>query len=214
MDEKIHILLPMCSELHYDVFLNILKNVVGRAKLDTNFLDKAFITGMKTPTVSLHLSDIQGNWSDDHSIEQKIKYVKLLAFWSAHNFPSLGRKLFGEQWEPRQRSVVIKPGELSQASTECQEIDRIIGEKMQLRVVQLDVGLSTLHKIKHFIKVPETVCEGPSFHLTKKMQWFHVRRSEMKNCWKALRFGNFLSSEHLSLDVSYSLYVILFPIYK
>lgn len=200
MEEEIFVVLPVCTELQHDIFLNILKNVVGRSKLDTHLMDRAFIHGMKGPSLSYNSNDFNCNWSDEKSATKQMFYAKLLGSWAAHNFPSLGRKLFGEKWLPRQRDVLVR----STQESNIQEMYNTILKKLALRVVQLNVSPSTAEKLKHFVRVPANICDGNGLCLSKKMVSFGVHCSQIANCWKALATGNFISTEHLDDEVIFS----------
>lgn len=93
-NNPVYILLPICVEFEYDVFLSLLKNVVdrgGRTKLTG--LDEAFKSGMMTENIVVDDDDIQ------------IRQSKLLGYWST-NFPTLGKVFFGNGWHPPKGNFV------------------------------------------------------------------------------------------------------------
>lgn len=132
------ILLPICIELETDVFLNILKNVIGRKKLDDHFIDSTLKVGMRSDKFSIEEEDMSVSWSEKKSKDDQIRQSKLLGYWAINNFPPLGKKLFGSSWQTPNRQSLQVVGHSKVISAE--EIDAMVFQKMKIRVMQLNVS--------------------------------------------------------------------------
>lgn len=184
------IFLPVCNETKTDIFLKILKNVLARKakKLDDHYIKVAFKSGMNAEEFSIDFGDMLGDWKDMNSMSQQICQAKLLGYWSINNFPSLGKKLFGENYRaPERKGVVIDGSKV----VECDEIDAIIFSKMKIRIIQLDVGRTTLSKLKHFVKAPVGIGKSNEVQISPKMKSFDIDTDHLEECWKALKTGEF-----------------------
>lgn len=189
------VLLPFCVELEIDLFLNLLRNVLWRSKLDDELdIVKA---GMSADTLYIKSNDLLVNWKELNSKSQRIRQMKLLGVWIMYNYPSLGKKLFGEAWQAPERKIVEVLGE-SVKSTEA--VNEVIFKKMTLRIIQLDVSHSTLSKLKNFVKVPTDVSKFNGIQISRKMTSFEINVSVIEHCWKALKFGTFVC-ENVGLEL-------------
>lgn len=191
-----HILLPVCTESKFDVFLNILRCVVARSKLDEHHLTKAFMSGMKGKSFAVEMDDLTLSWKHLKSEEQQIRQSKILGCWAIVNFPSLQRKLFGDTHQTPPRNGVSVVGN---PQMKADNIDEIVFAKMKLRVVELSVSGSTFIKLKHFVKVPGFVGVRRSneISISMKMVSFDVDADFVESCWDALRCGEFsISSDY------------------
>lgn len=189
------ILLPVCTELETDVFLNILKNVIGRKKLDDYYIDHALKLGMSSDKFFLKEEDISGSWNDMKSKDNQIRQSRLLGYWAINNFPSLGKKLFGNSWQIPKRQNLQVIGHSKEISAD--EIDELVFQKMKIRVMQLNVSSSTLVKISHFVNVPTNIGKKNESKISIKIKSFDPDDEWTERCWKALKLGSF------SLDGNY-----------
>lgn len=195
----LYILLPTCTESKTDVFLNILKNSLARSKLDDHYLDNALKLGTSANKFSIELEDVSMNWSELNSKEQQIRQSKLLGFWAIYNFPSLGNKLFGKSWQPPNRRSLQVVGRSKELCPD--EIDVIVFRKLKPRVMQLNVSLSTLAKLQHFVSVPANICKTNESQVSPKVKSFDIDGEFIENCWQALKLGKF------SLDVNFEVMI-------
>lgn len=195
--QSFNILLPVCTESKTDVFLNILKNIVARSKINDHYLTDAFMSGMNGEYFEVESDDVSLNWKQLSSETQQICQSKLLGFWTIDKFPSLGKKLFGESYQaPRRNAVKV----IGNSEIEARNIDDLIFSKMKLRVIQLNVCASTFIKLKHFIKVPGCVGKSNECRISTKMISFDVETQYVESCWEALKVGEF--SMNLDNEVS------------
>lgn len=193
------ILLPICIELETDVFLNILKNVIGRKKLDDHFIDSALKLGMRYDKFSIEEEDMSVSWSEKKSKDDQIRQSKLLGYWAINNFPSLGKKLFGSSWQTPNRQSLQVVGHSKVISAE--EIDAMVFQKMKIRVMQLNVSPSTLVKINHFVNAPANIGKTNESKISIKIKSFDPDDEWTEQCWKALKLGSF--SLNGSYEVSF-----------
>lgn len=152
MEGPLRILLPVCLELECDVFLNVIQNLIARAKLDDHYLDSAFKVGMSGETFSIECEDITMDWLHQNSNEQQIRHTKMLGYWALENYPVLGKKFFGLSWEPPQRNGFLVRGDTQELRPD--EIDALVFKKLKLRLIELNVTPSTSQKFKRFIVYP------------------------------------------------------------
>lgn len=151
------------------------------------------MSGMKGESFAVEMDDLNLSWKQLKSDVQQIRQSKILGFWAIVNFPSLGRKLFGETYQapPRNGISVVGNNEFN-----VDNIDEIVLSKMKLRVVELTVSGSTFIKLNHFVKVPGCVgvkrCNEIS--ISRKMVSFDVDADFVESCWDALRCGEFSMS--------------------
>lgn len=148
---ELNVLLPICTESQNDVFMNILKNVVGHLKLGDLYLESAFKSGMRGVELAIEQEDIKMNWTQLNSKQQQIRQAQLLGFWAINGFPSLGKKLFGTSFQAPNRSAVKVIGN---SVMSADSIDDFIIPKMKLLLIKLNVKGSTVVKLKDFVKVP------------------------------------------------------------
>lgn len=193
--QAICVLLPVCVELETDVFLNILRNVVARSArselYDLQF--DAFTAGLTDDTFYIKSNDMLLNWKELDSKSQRIRQLKLLGFWAIKNYPSLGKKLLGETWQPPQRKSVEVFGN-SVMSPDA--IDDVIFRKMQLRIMELSVCHSTVTaKLKHFVQAPSNIGKFNEIQISPAIKSFEIENDYLENCWKALKFGSFSMNE-------------------
>lgn len=186
--QPVCVLLPFCVELENDVFLNILRLVVGRLKLDGHDDIEALKSGMTDDVLYVKSNDLMSNWKDLDSKPQRFQQLKLFGFWAARNFPSLSKKLLGEQWQGFQgkRVEVIEDPMMP-----ADEIESLISQKMQIRIMELNVSNSTLDKIKHFVKTPISIEKFNRLKITQKINSFEVKVDHIQRCWEALKCGKF-----------------------
>lgn len=125
----VYVLLPMCTETKSDVFLNILRNVVGHSKIVENLLDYALQAGMTAETFTIDTEDVMVHWNELNTKSKEIRQSKMLGYWAIENFPSLGKKLHGEPWlAPQRKCVQVVDGN---RSLKPDEVDDLIFQKMK-----------------------------------------------------------------------------------
>lgn len=186
--DAVHILLPVFSEIADDVFLEILKKLISRTKIDGH-LCSAFISGLSAETLFFELEDLSISEKENTSKSREIRIAKMLGFWAANNFPSLSKKLMGEKWRPVDGRTVAAEND-KMLTTD--EFDARIIKKMKLRVIQLQVSDSTRERIlKHFVTVPFNICESNTEKISKKMDQVNIKEPLMEKCWQALKSGSF-----------------------
>lgn len=183
---QVYLLLPVLTVLKKDVFLHLLTKTLARKKFGDG-IESAFTSGLTAKTLFLKSKDISANVNDE-TMSQQIRLSKLMGFWAVNNFPSLGRKLLGDSWNPTEdRTVTIE-----NQTMDDKEIDAIVSQKLKLRVIQLSVSSSTLSKIKHFVSVDVSVCENNPVDISKKMNMFDIQDALIDDCWQALKAGKFI----------------------
>lgn len=176
-----YILLPVYNELESDLFLNIVKKIVSRTRLE-NYLELSLMSGMERRKLIIECDP------NDPSRSGEIARASLLGYWCCKNFPSFCKKLLGEQWYPSNgRKVFIGTNQNISDS----DVDRLIFSSMELRVLELSVNASTLEKLKHFVSVPANICANNPVSISKKMRVFEVAESYIENGWAGLRYGKF-----------------------
>lgn len=189
-DLKFHIILPFCVESDFDVFLTVLKYSVARWKFDQNAYTCAFMSAMRGESFDAKSKDLTRHWGSMKSEKQQIRQMKLLGFWTIVNFPSLGKKLFGQSFKasPRNEVLIVENEEFT-----ADKIDRIVFPKLHLRVIELTVNISTFSKLKDFVKVPVFVCaeRKNEIRVSRKLISFEVDEKYVPNCWEALKTGVF-----------------------
>lgn len=194
----LYIILPICTEANVDIFINILKNAVSRMRMAESHLENAFRAGMAGEILSIHEYDISVNWEELHSKTQQIRQCKLLGYWAIHNYPLLGKKLFGESYNPPERKSVMVTDKENSSLMTADEVDSFIFPKMKLRAMELNVSQSTWVKLKHFVKVPATIRKCNELKLSIKMNSFDITDDCIENCWKALKSGKFSANFEVS----------------
>lgn len=194
---QFNVVWPVCVETKTDVFLIILKKIVGRSMLDDHYLVSALKSGM-SEGFTIESEDLSVDWTKLDSESQQIRQWKLLGLWAVKNFPSLGKKLFGESYRVPQRSAVPVNGN---SACEADSLDEFIFPKMKLRNVELNVYGSTMIKFKHFTRVPAVIGKSNEQRLSRKIKLFDVDDEFVERCWKALKSGEFSSNSEF--EVSY-----------
>lgn len=193
--QPVCVLLPICAELETDVFLNILRSVVARSRLDEHYIEELKV-GMGDNMFYVKSNDLMANWKELDSKSQRIRQYRLLGFWISRNFAALGKKLLGDMWQPSQgKRVEVMENPMMSAD----EIDALVFRKMQLRIIELNVCYSTLDKIKHFVKAPISIGKFNSIRISPKIKSFEIEIDYMDCCWKALKFGIFSMNEVIIL---------------
>lgn len=185
----VFILLPICAELEIDVFLKILKNLIGHSKLDKDAIDNAFKLGMSGDEFSIKEKDISENWTILKSIGAQKRLTKLLGYWANNNFSSLGKKFFERSWKPPKRQSLKVKGRSKEMSAD--EIDAFVSQKLEIRVIQLNISQSTLTKVRHFVNCPANIGKKNEFQISKKVTSFDVDDEWKEECWRALKLGSF-----------------------
>lgn len=190
----VYLLLPIFTELKEDVFLNLLKKIVARTKFGDG-IESLFTSGMTAKTLFIKSKDLSSN-RNDGTMSQQIRLSKLMGFWAVNNFPSLGRKLLGECWNPPEdRTVNIG----NQQTMDDKEMDAIVFQKLKLRVIELSVSSSTFSKIKHFVTVSASVCENDPVEISKKMKMFAIQDAHIDDCWQTLKAGKFIMNPNFKV---------------
>lgn len=199
----VSILLPYCVELNKDLLLEILKNVVWRSRMDDHYVD-ALKYGMTAKTLCVKLNDLIVDWKELTSNSQQLRQYRLLGYWAMHNFPALGKKLFGDTCKAVQRQSI----EVLRSETMSSDaVDTVIMRKMKLRSIELDVCQSTLSKLRHFVETPNIV-KCNEIRISRKMKSFNIEEDQMEKCWKALKYGNLPMNEvkYISNELVFRLY--------
>lgn len=185
-----YILLPECIEAEDDVFLTILKAIVGRTNLDRNPLINALINGMKVDTFKIECEDV-GSWNNLNSQSQRIRQAMMLGFWAIKNYPLLAIRLCGDAWKaPQRKFVQIVGGEPILPD----DFDSLIFGKMKVRLIELHErkDKDTLQRLKSFVKAPTGIGKTNRIQLSnrsKNMFSFDVESGFNNQCWHALRSG-------------------------
>lgn len=208
-NNPVYILLPICVEFEYDVFLSLLRNVVGRVgrtKLTGHYLDEAFKSGMMTENIVVDDDDITSSWHGRDSQRNRIRQSKLLGYWSTTNFPTLGKVFFGNGWHaPKGNFVKVETRNGSKTMTAA-EIDEIMLPKLKCCVVELNVCESTLTNLKHFVKVPiNEIDVGNGSKISPKINIFDIKNNFVRKCWAALKHGEWL--ENINIEVRRNRYL-------
>lgn len=207
---SVYILLPVCFESNYNVFENMVRNIVNRSRMDEDLLRNynALQSGT-SETFAIDFEDINTNWKKLKRNSQQVRQSKILGFWAVKNFPSLGKKLFGDSWKAHQRKS-IDVGKKSKTPEEIdvgkksmtpEEIDDFIFRKMELRVIELSVQKSTVLSLKYFIKVPKTIAKYNAVTITPKIISFNIGGEALQFYWDELKRGDFSSCKSMNFEV-------------
>lgn len=185
----VHILLPTCIRSDHNVFLNILKNIVGKvghAKLSEHFLDNAFKEGMVATEFQVDFSSAE-KWNSKSSKQEKISLSRLIGCWASRNCDGFGKILFKDSW----RTVESRTG------TPFAMIDRFVFSKMRCILVELNVSETTLPILKHFVKVPVKEIDVENMvQISPRMRVFDIKKDCLENCWKSLKHGEWLGNSN------------------
>lgn len=190
----LYVLLPLYTELKQDIFLEILKKVVSRTRFGEDFIECAFTSGMTEKTLFIESKDLSMDCNGETSMSE---LVSLIGFWAVNNFPSLGRKLLGQSWQPSKERIVNIG---NQDILDDKLIDATVFKKLKLRVIELSVSESTWTKVKHFVAVPAGVCDDNPERISKKMKMFSIKDAYIDDCWKALKLGKFITNDDLEVS--------------
>ncbi len=196
----VNILLPVCIELKDDVFLNILRTVVNRVRIDENSLCNDLKSGMMAATFAIDSEDVSVNWKELTSKSKQGLQSKMLGFWAIQNFPSLGRKLFGDSWKAHQRECINVVGKESMTP---EELDDVIFQKLKLRIIELRVTESTIGMLKHFKKAPVNIGKCNALQISPKMKSFNIVEEHLSLCWDVLKGVEFSSNNSMNIEVSH-----------
>lgn len=120
---------------------------------------------MKAETFAINSDDIVAHWKELKLKPEHVRQWKILGYWAIQNFPSLGKKLFGESWQ-------MKPD----------EIDAVIFRKLKIRLVELSLSDSTFSRFNHFVKVPIDIGKFNDVHITQKIKCFDIETEYLQNC--------------------------------
>ncbi len=191
------VLLPVCTEIQVDIFMNILKATIGRSKQTKRpelyeQLESAFKAGMTGKEFVVDLADISENWESKTTTSQHEIQTKMLGLWAAKNFPSIGKKFFGRNYQAPQRNGVKVNENLK---IDADEVDAFIFKKMKIRIAELYVAPSTVKKLKHFVEVPEYVGRSNESEYSKTTKTFEVDANFVEDCWSALKAGKFPTND-------------------
>lgn len=186
---SVFILLPICAELKIDVFLKILTNLIRHSKLDKDAIDNAFKLGMSGDEFSIKEEDLSENWTISKSIDEQKRLTKLLGYWANNNFPSLGKMFFDRSWKPPKRRSLKVKGRSKEISAD--EIDAFVSQKLEIRVIQLNIPEGTLRKVRHFVNCPANIGKKNELQISNKVKSFDVDDEWKEECWRALKLGSF-----------------------
>lgn len=200
-NNPVYILLPICDELEHDVFLNLLRNIVGRvgrSRLADHYLDNAFKSGMEEDFVVAE-DDVTLSWKNSESRSKRTRHAKLIGYWTAVNCPILCKAFFGNSWLPSKGSVVKVESRNGIKTMTAAEIDKIIFPKMKCNVAELHVCDSTLANLKHFVKVPINEIElSNGRQITSRIRSYDINQEFMlmEKCWASLKHGEWLKNNN------------------
>lgn len=188
----VSILMPYCVELNEDVFLQILKSVIWHSKMDDRYRD-ALKSGMTSKTLCVESSDLKLNWKELTSKSQKLRQYQLLGYWATHNYPALGKKLFGDTWKVLQRQSIEVIGSEAMSSD---AVDAEIIRKMKIRSIELNVCKGTLTKLRRLVvETPKNIGQYNGIQISPKMKSFDIQHDHIEKCWETLKYGNLSMSE-------------------
>lgn len=198
----IAVLLPCCVEQDTDIFLSILKGVIWRTKLDDENIE-ALKAGMTENMFYVKSNDLLAHWKELSSKSQRVRQFKLLGYWIARNFPTLGQKLLGDAWQATPETQVEIIGNVLMSAV---EIEDAIFRKMQIRIITMNVSFSTLDKLKHFVKVPTSIGTFNGKKISRKLTSYEIIVDHTERCWAALKCGKFSTDEVRFLKIVFLFY--------
>lgn len=193
------ILLPICFEAKTDLFFNVLRKAVSRGRKKIDLLENAFKSGMTGENFQVDSNFVSVDWTTLNSDSEQIWQSKLLGCWASRHFPSVCMKLIGAAWQPPKIFDVNVIG-----STEIteKEIDTIIFKKMKLRIIELNVSISTqVEKLKYFVRAPATIGKINATIMSPTMRAFDIENEYLEDCWKALKVGEFSSTVNFEVNI-------------
>lgn len=185
-----YIFLPGCAHSDNDVFLNVVRAIIGRSNIDKNPMNNSLIRGMNASTIRIQSEDV-GPWNDLNSPSHQIRQAQMLGYWSIKHFPSFAIRLCGDTWKAPQRQCVQVDGS---DSITPNDFDSLIFDKLKLRIIELRVDHGTLQRLKNFIKAPTNIGKENRFRHSNKMFSFDIEKGFDRQGWDALRSGVFSSS--------------------
>lgn len=195
----VYFLLPICVDSQYDVFFNLLKNVVsrvGRAKLANYYLDNAFKSGImgEEMRVDVTTDNISSIWNKRSTKQDLIRQSKLLGYWTSTNCATFGKVFFGDSWRsPKGNFVQVVSSNGIQTMTAAQ-IDAIVFPKMKIHLIELNVSESTLKdKLKNFVQVPINEIDVYNMsQISPKMKSYDIKNEYVEKSWTALKRGKWM----------------------
>lgn len=194
--QMVYILLPVCVELEHDVFFNILKNVVGRvsrSKLAEHYVDNAFKTGMTADEIILREDDVLSSWKMDKSSEASVRKWQILGYWSRTHCPGFAKIFFGESCNPPQENIVKLKSMHDTKTMTSDEVHKVISQKMECAIVELNISESTVTNLKHFVSVPINEIEVyGEVKISQRMKSHNIKDEYLTKCWAALKRGEWL----------------------
>lgn len=183
----LNILLPICVEIvDVDVFLHVVRSITSR-KCEDHYSVSALKCGMSSEPFPIEQDDLTLNWGTLNSPEQRIRQMKLIGCWAAHNFPSLGIKLLGIDWVPSERSCVY----IDNQEIDVGAINSAVSRKIQMRIIELNLSDGTVSRLKEFVRVPPGIGRLNETKISKQTKSFEVEERWLEACWKALNLGKF-----------------------
>lgn len=165
--------------------------------MDDHYLD-ALKSGMTAKTLCVKQNDLLVDWKELTSKSQQLRQYQLLGYWATHNYPDLGKKLFGETWKAVQRQSIEVIGSEAMSSD---AVDAVIMRKMKVRSIELNVCQSTLSKLRHFVETPNNIVKCNEIRISPKIKSFDIKDDYIEKCWKALKYGNLPMSEVGSISI-------------
>lgn len=184
------LLLPVCVESNDDVYMCVLKAIIGRTNIEKNPMSRSLRSGMTVRIIEIQSEDL-GPWNELNSHSQQIRQAMMLGYWAIKNYPLMGMRLCGDGWNaPKRQSVKV----VGRESMTPDEFDSLIFNKIQLRIIELIVDQGTLQRLKHFIKTPTDIGKENRVQLSKKMFSYDIENRFQRQCWDALRSGVFSCS--------------------
>lgn len=132
--------------------------------------------------------DLSVDWRTLTSNSRQIRQNKLLGFWTARHYPLFGKKLIGPSWNPPE-ICNVQVSE-SVGITE-DEIDNIVSKKMKIRIIEVNVSISTSKRLNYFVHAPSGIGKANVTVLSSKMRAFDIESEYLPGCWQALKLGGF-----------------------
>lgn len=208
MEKVVYILLPICVDVTYDNFFNMLKNVVhreGKSKLTKFYLDNAFKQGMMAEEIFINVDDVDASisWKFCKSKEEGIRRSKMLGYWTSINFPTLGKLLFGDSWQtPKENVVKVKSQHGTKLITSA-EVNLFMFPKMKCHLLQLNVCEATLCLLKDFVRVPiSEIGINNGTQISPKMKFYDIKDEHLEKCWTALKRGEWLTNTYREVNIT------------
>lgn len=187
-------------ETKHDVFFNIVKTIISRSRVEEDYLDNALKFGLTGEHFRIESEDITRNWAELNTKEQQIRQSKILGYWAIEHFPSLGKKIHGQSWNPPTRESFRIDENSSETLLSEADIDALVFKKLKLRLLEVNLSKSTSAKLKRFIVDPPfDVVKYNECQISPKIKSFDIAGRH----WEALKFGKF--STDFNLEVTFFL---------